>query len=118
MILTGNKILIQLDPHPDHTITASGVVVPDYTLVESDGGKMNTRQSNVRYIAQGTVTNISPLASSLLEKEGTPLKIGDRVFVPQMVVSPNYQFFLTKNAIVLDFDGHVAVPHTLIEAIL
>lgn len=118
MILTGNKILIQLDPHPEHTITASGVVVPHYTLVESDGGKMNTKASNVRYLAQGTVTNMSPKAAKLMEEEGTPLKIGDKVFVPDMVVSPNYQFFPTKEAIVLNFDGHVAVPHTLIEAIL
>lgn len=118
MILTGNKILIQLDPHPDHTVTSTGVVVPHYTLVESDGGKINTKASNVRYLAQGTVTNISAQAAKFMEAEGNPLKIGDRVFVPDMVVSPQYQFFLSKEAIVLNFDGHIAVPHTLIEAII
>ena len=118
MLLTGNKILIQLDPHPEHTITDSGVVVPHYTLVESDGGKMNTKASNIRYLAQGTVTNISPLASKRMEEEGTPLKVGDKVFVPDMAVSPNYQFFISKSSIVLNFDGHIDVPHTLIEAII
>jgi hypothetical protein len=118
MILTGNRILIQLDAHPDHTVTASGVYVPHLALMESDGGKLNTVISNVRHLARGTVQLISPFASKKLEEEGTPLKIGDRVQVPDSVVSPNYQFFKDKDGIVLDFEGLVVVPHTLIEAIL
>lgn len=118
MILTGNRVLIQLDPHPEHTITESGIVVPQFDLIESDSGKLKTVPSNTRYLAKGTVVLISPFASKKLEEEGTPLNIGDKVYVPDSVVSPNYQFFMDKNSIILEFKGLVAVPHTLIEAIL
>ncbi len=118
MILAGNRILIKLDPHPQHTTTASGLEIPQFRLEETDGGKMKVRTSNTKYLSKGTVLDISPYAKQRLKDEDTPLNIGDKVFVPTSAVSPNYQFFLTRDAIVLDFDGHIAVPHTLIEAIL
>lgn len=114
--LLGDRVLIQLDYHPEHTVTDKGIVVPHFVNVESDGGRPMARPSDRKYLSQGTIMGISKLAASRLQENSTPLKEGDRVYVSQSAVSPTFQFFTDRSKIVVEFDGHVCVPHTSIEA--
>ena len=116
MELLGNRILIKLDPQPAHAEQASGLLLAHYALEETDGGRMGTTVSNVKYLSKGVVVSISALAEKRLVEEGTSLSTGDRVMVPPSTVSPQYQFFTDRESVVLEFDGHIVIPHSLIEA--
>lgn len=109
--LLGDRILIQLDEHPDHTVTPSGIIQPKWVNIESDGGKPKVKPSNQKHIASGTI-----LKMSLLAAEKVPLVPGDRVYVSPAAVSQSYHFLISRNNLVDDFDGVIAVPHPLIEA--
>lgn len=109
--LLGDRVLIQLDEHPEHTVTAVGVVVPKFISIETDGGKPKQKPSNQKYISSGTVIAISHLASEKL-----PIAVGDKVYVNPQAVSQNYHFLISRNNLVDDFDGVISLPHALIEA--
>lgn len=116
--LIGNRVLVILDKEPEHTTTSSGLLVPQFTYEETDGGKLKAKASDLTYLAQGTVVSISPYAQELLSKESSTIKVGDRVYVSHNAVSPQYQFFIDRSTKILSFDGHISIPTSLIEAII
>ena len=118
MQLLHDKVLIQLDEHPEHTVTESGIFVPKFVSVESDGGRPLEIPSNEKYLASGTVVSIAPLANQKMEENLTPLKVGDKVFVSKTAVSQSFHFKEKRDSIVYDFDGLILIPYILIEAIL
>ena len=118
MIITHDKVLIQLDEHADHTLTESGVYLPKFLNIETDGGRPDVRTSNEKYVASGTVVDASPLALSKMADAKTPLSIGDKVFVSQTAVSQSFHFKSKRDALQYDFDGLILVPYILIEAII
>jgi len=118
MILLGNRVLIQLDKEQEHATTASGLLVPNFRHEETDGGKLKAKASELTYLPQGTVIDISPYAKDLLEKEHSPLKVGDRVFLSMNISPDSYHFPLNRDSKRIVFDGHIAVPTSLIEAII
>lgn len=109
--LLGERVLLQLDEHPEHTVTPGGVIQPKWINIESDGGKPKVKPSNQKRIASGVVLMISPLA-----KEKIDLNPGDKVYVNQAAVSQSYHFSISRNNLVADFDGIIAIPPQLIEA--
>lgn len=109
--ILGDRVLIQLDLMEDHTITPSGVVVPLYQNIESDGGRPDIKESNLRYLSKGTVVSISDSV-----KEKVPLSAGDRVFVAPSCVSPTYQFYSRRTGLVENFEGLISIPPAFIEA--
>lgn len=109
--LFGDRILLQLDEHPDHTVTPGGVIQPKFVNIESDGGRPKVKASNQKYVSSATVLLISPLASEKIQ-----LSPGDKVYVNQAAVSQSYHFLISRNNLVDEFDGVIAVPHALIEA--
>lgn len=116
--LTGDRVLIQLDKHPEHTTTKSGIVTPLFENIESDGGRPMAIASNKKYLHSGTVLDASPYALSKLTEYSTPLQIGDKVYVNAGAVSQSYHFAINRDSLVYDFDGIISIPHTLLEAII
>jgi hypothetical protein len=116
--LVGDRILILLDEHKEHTVTAGGIVVPHNNLIEKDSGRVGTELSKRKHLTQGTILSISDTSSQKLKDLNIELSQGDRVFVNEQVLrtTSSYQFFIDRNRIVADFDGLVCIPHTLIEA--
>jgi len=114
--LIGDRVLIQLDHHPTHTTTSSGIVVPQYDVVASEAGRLKSQLSQNTYLYQGTILQISPLAQEALTKENSSLTPGQKVYVTPSAASPHYQFYLDRSSLVLDFTGLISVPHQLIEA--
>lgn len=115
--LIGDRILVQLDPLQDHTTTASGLVIPLNKVIETEGGRLTTELSKQKHLTQGTILKIGALAAKRLEEEMSPLSVGDRVYVsPQVVNGKHYEFPLDRTILTYDFEGHVAIPHSLIEA--
>lgn len=112
LTLLGDRVVVQLDELADHTITDAGIVVPLFQNIESDGGRPDTKVSNLKYLPKGTIVNISQFAKERLPE----LNIGDRVFVVPSVVAPAYQFFSKRNGLVENFEGTISIPHTYIEA--
>lgn len=110
--LLGDRVVIQLDKMLDHTITSSGVMVPNTELTETDGGKLTTRLSNKSHVPQGTVQLLSAKAQELLPE----LKIGDKVFVAQHSLNSSNYFYPDRTKLIQDFEGYICIPHTLIEA--
>lgn len=117
MQLIGNRVLILLDKEPEHTTTSSGLLIPQFTYEETDGGKLKAKASELTYLSKGTVVALSSHAEELLSKENSKLNIGDKVFVAPYAVSPQYQFFVNRDTKILQFDGHICIPTSLIEAI-
>ncbi len=114
--LLGDRVLIQLDEIPDHTVTSAGIHVPHFLNIESDGGRPDVKVSNLKHVAKGTIISMSPLASQKLADQQSPLQVGDRVFVVSSAVSPSYQFFPERDKLVQDFTGIICIPFSLIEA--
>lgn len=114
--LIGDRILIQLDEHPEHTTLPSGLIVPQYVAGETDGNRPTSLLSDTKYLDTGTVLAVSPYAASRLEDLSTPLSPGDRVLLPLHATTPSYQFFLDRSKILRSFEGLICVPHTLLEA--
>jgi len=114
--LLGDRVLIQLDELPDHSVTSSGIHVPHFLNIETDGGRPDVKVSNLKHVAKGTIISISPLASQKLADQQSPLQEGDRIFVVSSAVSPSYQFFPDRDKLDKDFTGIIGVPHPLIEA--
>lgn len=114
--LLGDRILIQLDELPDHSVTPLGIHVPHFLNIETDGGRPDVKVSNLKHVPKGTILAMSPLAAKKLEEQASSLRPGDKVFVVSSAVSPSYQFFPTRDQIVQDFTGIICVPHSLIEA--
>lgn len=114
--LIGDRILIKLDEHPDHTTTKEGIIIPQYEVGETASGREMSRLSKNKYLYQGTILAMGPLATSKLQELSSPLSPGDRVFVSQAAVSPMFQFFSDRSKLIIDFDGHICIPHNLIEA--
>lgn len=109
--LLGERVLLQLDEHPDHSITPGGVIQPKWVNVESDGGKPKVKPSNQKHVSSATVLLISSQAA-----EKISLVPGDKVYVNQAAVSQSYHFLISRNNLVDEFDGVIAVPPQLIEA--
>lgn len=112
--LIGQRVLIQLDAHPSHTTTSSGLLVPQYDVVTTEGGRLKSQLSENRYLSVGTILQISPDAAK--STEASTLTTGQKVYVNPSAVSPHYQFFLDRSSLVLDFTGLISVPPQLIEA--
>lgn len=116
LTLLGDRVLIRLDEQPDHTTTSSGVIIPEFIPSYTEGGRPKDELSTRSHLYQGTVLQLSPLAASRLSEEGTPLSPDDRVFLSTMCHNPSYQFFSNRDSLTLQFEGLIAVPHSLIEA--
>ena len=116
LTLLGDRVLIRLDEKPTHTTTSSGVILPEFTPTYTDGGRPKDELSTRTHLFKGTVLALSPLASSKLTEEGTPLKEDDKVYISQQAFNSTYQFLLSRDSITLQFEGLIAIPHTLIEA--
>lgn len=115
--LIGDRILIKLDQALDHTVTESGIVIPLSKLAESDGGRVVTELSKQKHLPQGTVVSIGKQATKKLEELSETLSVGDRVYVSAQVFnSKSYDFAIDRSQLLSDNDGHVCVPHVLIEA--
>lgn len=114
--LIGDRVLIQLDQLPTHSTTQSGLEIPLYDAVVTEGGRVKSQLSQNTFLYQGTILQISPLAEEALTKEASPLSPGQKVYVTPSAVTPHYQFFLDRSSLVLDFNGLIAIPHQLIEA--
>lgn len=112
--LLGDRVIILLDKLEDHTTTDAGIVVPFFQNIESDGGRPDTKVSNLKYLSKGTIVAMSDYAKEKLPQ----LSPSTRVFVNPSAVSPSYQFFHKRNGLVEEFEGYIVVPHTLIEAII
>ena len=114
--LLGERVLVKLDLLGDHSKTNSGLHVPLYERDTTEGGRPTAKLSNKQYLSQGTVIDYSPLAAKKLEDALTPISKNQKVFVNPTAVSPNYQFFPDRSNLVIDFEGYVLIPYTLIEA--
>ena len=114
--LFGDRVLIQLDKSEEHTTLSSGLTIPLYENYETDGGRPGAKASDKKFLSQGTVVALSQSASKKLEENNSPLNIGDKVFVTQNAVSPQYQFFPDRSNLFIQFEGLISIPHVLIEA--
>lgn len=116
--LIGDRVIVLLDEAQDHTKTDSGLYIPLNTVVEKDSGRLGTELSKRKRLSAGVVLNISQFSKQKLEDQQADLKVGDRVYVSEMVLKniPSYEFFPKRDQLVLDFVGLVCIPHTLIEA--
>lgn len=112
IVLLGSKVLIQLEEAKSHTETDTGLVIPLFENDTSDGGRPITKISAKKYLSKGTIINMSPKAKD----EYPELNIGDTVFVSAQVASPQYQFFLNRDQLVLDWTGVIIVNPIQIEA--
>lgn len=114
--LLGDRVLVKLDSLETHSETDNGIVIPLYEQYETDGGRPAAKLSNKKYLSKGEVIDFSPLAAKKLEEQETPITKHQRVYVNINAVSPNYQFFPKRDSLVIDFDGYILIPYTLIEA--
>lgn len=115
--LLGDRVVVLLDEMQDHTRTDSGILIPKNELAETDGGKVTTRTSGDKHLPQGTVIAVSSYSNSKFEEmNGFALVPGDRVYVTKTALSQSYYFYPDRTKMIQDFDGHVCVPHILIEA--
>lgn len=114
--ILNDKVLIKLDLLEDHSKSESGLSIPLYEAYQTEGGRPSAKLSDKTYLAQGEVILCSPSAAKKLEEQGTPISIGQKVFVTMSSVSPAYQFFMDRSNLVLEFDGHILIPYTFIEA--
>lgn len=114
--LLGNRVLVRLDEQPSHTTTSTGIIIPEFTPTYTEGGRPKDELSTRTHLYQGTIVQISPLASAKLSEEGTPLSPGDRVFVSPLAHNSSYQFYSSRDSLTLLFEGLIAIPHNLIEA--
>jgi hypothetical protein len=108
-------VLIKLDEQPDHTTTPSGVILPQFTPSYTESGRPKDELSSKKHLLQGTIIALSPLASTKLNEENTPLEPNDRVYISPLAHSDSYQFFANRQ-IAAQFEGLIAIPHSLIEA--
>ncbi len=109
--LLGDRVVILLDKAQDHTITDGGVIIPLFENGETDGGRPKSNLSHKKYLSVGTVVAISEVA-----KDKLPVLVGDRVYVTPTAASANYQFLTDRSQLIENWDGYIAIPHTLIEA--
>lgn len=114
--LLGDRTVILLEEAKDHTVTSGGITVPLSTVYETDGGRLATKTSARKHLSKGKIVLMSPLAETKLKESIPDIKIGDTVYVPEGAHSTAYQFYPSKNALVLDYKGYICVPHSLIEA--
>lgn len=121
-MLLGDKVLIQLKEIQDHTKTEAGLFIPHNELTETDGGKVTTRPSGKKYYGEGEILQITKYANEkLMETNGlvSLLKAGTKVLVSSQAMNNNiFHFYTDRSKLVQDFKGVIAIPHTLIEAIL
>lgn len=110
--LIGSKVLIQLDEAKSHTQTETGLVIPLFENATSDAGRPVTTLSAKKYLSKGKIINMSPKA----KEEYPQLSVGDEVYVATQVASPQYQFFLTRDQLVIDWTGVIIVNPIQIEA--
>lgn len=123
--LLGDRVLIKLDEQPTHTVTSSGIVNPLFENYETDGGKLGAKASSRKFLAQGTVVQVSQVAKERMNIQNDPVETpyvlpavdkGDRVFVTPNASSQNYMFLTDRSQLVSEWDGYICVPHNLIEA--
>lgn len=116
--LIGDRVLIVLDEALEHTKLDSGIIIPLNTIVEKDSGRLGTELSKRKHLTKGTIIALSPTSTTKLKELESPLQVGDRVYVNEMVLktTSSYQFFINRDKLVQDFDGVVCIPHVLIEA--
>lgn len=115
--ILGDRILIKLDEAQDHTVTESGIAIPLNEVYETDGGRLKTRTSDRKHLAQGTVLAIGDQAVENLAKLNIILGKKDKVFLSHTALNQKaFYFFTRRDKLVQDFDGLIAIPHTLIEA--
>lgn len=116
LTIFGDRVLILLDIERENTKTDSGIEVPHYVQDETDGGRPTVKLSGRKYLPQGTVVNVSPLASAKLKEHQTPLTVNDRVLVSYAALNPSYQFFPERTKHVIAHHGYMLIPYSLIEA--
>lgn len=109
--------MVQLKEIQAHTKTAAGLEIPLNDLAETEGGKVTTRPSKLRYYAEGIVITAGSLATKKLAEENVTLSPGDTVLVSKQVLnSDSFHFYTDRSKPVQDFKGLICIPHTLIEA--
>lgn len=114
--LIGDRIIVKLDEAIDHTVI-NGIIIPLNTVIESESGKVKTELSKLRHLAKGTVVALSTFSSKKLDEAEVPLVVGDRVYVShQAINSSSYHWKNDRNQLLSEFDGHICIPHGLIEA--
>lgn len=114
--LYGDMVIVKLDKLGDHTVTASGLLIPANKLVETDGGKIRTETSSKKTIPSGTVLGLSAYADKKLqEMNGESLNVGDKVYVTSHANNEQYQFLIDRKKLVTNFEGVVAIPHIMIQ---
>ena len=122
IILVGDRVLIQLKEIQDHTTTEAGLIIPHNQLAETDGGKVTTRPSNQKYYAEGTIIQIANQANDKLMESNKymfALTPGCEVLVSKQALNSDvFHFYTDRSKPVQDFKGVIAIPHTLIEAII
>jgi len=104
MKLMHDQCLILLDEVRESS-NSSSIIIPLYMAYETEGGRPATKISDVNYLSKGT------LMYPYLD-----LKVGTKVYVSPSAVSPHYQFFLDRDSLVLEFEGMILIPPTLIQA--
>lgn len=111
MQILHSNVLVLLHKVEDHTTTDSGIIIPQYRQYEAESGKVKAALSDLKYLSKGTVIQVGPDCY-------LPIKEGDQVYVSPQAVSPAFQFFDPRDSLVLDFQGLVLIPPTLIQAVL
>lgn len=114
--LIGDRVVVLLDEAVSHTVTEKGITVPMSTVYETDGGRLATKTSAQKHVSMGTVVLISDYALAKIRESIPDFNVGDKVFLPEAVHSKHYYFYPDRSSMVLNFDGHVVIPHSLIEA--
>lgn len=114
--LIGDRVLVQLDQLPTHSVNEYGIISPLLKNAETDGGRPKAIPSEREHLAVGTVLALSVTASTKLKELGVIINPGDRVFVAHQATSIQYNFPLDRSLLVQPFTGLISVPHVFIEA--
>lgn len=116
LTLLGDRVIVLLDFEEEETTTSSGIILPLTEIQETDGGKLKTRPALKRHLSQGTVLNISSLATEKFKEEGIPLNSATKVYVSPSALNQSFHFYPNRTQLVNTFNGFICVPHNLIEA--
>lgn len=112
-MLLNSNVLVLLDKKETHD--ESNIIVPLYEAFTTDGGRPSAEISNKQYLLKGVVVDSSLSALNKLEEDGITLSKGDKVFVHPSAISQHFFYYPNRDNLVIDFDGHVLIPYTLIQ---
>lgn len=118
--LLGDRVLVKLDRVPDY-VTESGLTIPKYENITTEGGRPAVKRSSATHAAAGTIIALSPKAHEALLKDPASPKVpeGKRVLVtPSTAFSEHYSFYPVRNSTTLPASDIICIPHNLIEAFI